>query len=526
MPWHRNVEGLRKYAADHHPEWDAATVAELLALVEAGGREMQRLSLAPARVIETPLDVFTLIFSQANPANLLAFGSRRPTARGGHDPHYLFPIPVGELREWLPGVLEYEPEHTQYATMRSTFKRACLLAPLDKYRKAFTQGHPKYFAVTRDHVAQICAVGIDLDVGREDLPSAEIALGVVMDRARKGELPWPHLAALSGRGLYILWLLTDETGQAPVQVDDHHVAAFMDITRGLCRRLDRLHLSPDEALSIRPEGWLKRPGTVDTKTGREVVYAQFGSEGSIPARYRLKDLAQRLALVMTPKPVVPKPDVARDNRHRRGRGRVKDVLGRSGRGYGQAARVQLDLVAWVNDHDGIVPVGMRYHFLWTWYCVLCRRGHPWAEALRLTRKLSERHCEPGGGGLPNVGRFRFHLRNTSWTQAHLSGLASALKISEGDAERLELRELLPWDLRERRKAERLEVRRLRAEHFALVRRVAGGLLRANPQAGNEHIAEAVRVSVKGPCSRKHVENIRRELGIRANPPHRTGKARK
>ena len=494
---------------------------------------------ATGRTVEKPLDVFALIFEQARGNVLVATGSRRPGKDGGDATRYLMPIPVRDLRQMLPGIFEYRPDQTQYFAARATFsERALLDRSLPHFADALRAGTPLYFGVRTSNVEELCAVAVDLDVGRDGLPSAEIALGVALDRCRKRILPWPHLGAFSGRGLYLFWLLTNASGTGAIPADRGALGTFVDVTRALCARLTDLKA---DAMSKNIVGWLKRPGTLDTKTGREVVYMRLGGEGVIPRRYTLVHLADSLSVALPLPPRRIKGPSRSALPAPRGPGEPQAQTGgplekltpiadasKVKRGTGQAYQMHLDLENLMIVR-GEIKEGCRHRFLWAWFHALRVQGYSAREARDsawdlVTRGRLARGVDPVtradirslGGAAGNVRAKR------AWSKGALASLAEDLGVTPAEENEEDLlRQIVSLAERERRRTEAERERAARAERRRRARAEVEKLLRANPHAGDQSIADACGIS------RSTVQNWRRALGIPANPRgNKTARARR
>jgi len=319
-----------------------------------------------------------------------------------------------------------------------------------------------------------------------------------------------------------------------VRADDPGLARFKSIARELCGRL--AHLEPDKRYAVNVVAWSKRPGTIDTKTGREVVYSLLGGEG-IPERYKLDELARLLDLELArPLPAI-RAYTARSRELKLKAVTTREPLALAApgeleparfthrgdrRGYGQAQGIYLDLVDIVNG-CGLIPEGKRYAFLWLWFCALAvLRGE--AVALADTARVAVSRCERGADKLAEVERFKIKKpRDRSWTHAGLGDWASVLGVTAELAASLGLRELVPLEVRTLRADEREARTWAKLIHYQDARIVAGAMLKYNPAGGDEQIAAEVAKSLRGPCSRGLVKNVRRELGIK---PNRKGNPRR
>lgn len=221
-----------------------------------------------------PMDVFDMLFARSDEDSIIALGSRRKDSKGGEPPHYLYPLRVRDRDEMLPTLFDYCIQETQYV-MPNTLDAAALYGKAEEtYRAGLESGKPEYFAAKNQFVKELCALYVDLDVGRDlhDIPPGH-ALGAVLQMTLDMQMVTPSFAALSGRGVYLLWLLRDEnTIRPPANTPDNR-QCWKLIEHEICTRLQGLKADPR---ALRLAQWLKRPGTIDSRTQSEVKYMTFG----------------------------------------------------------------------------------------------------------------------------------------------------------------------------------------------------------------------------------------------------------
>ena len=273
-------------------------------------------SMVEEFVPRPPIPVLHRLFERARDDSWVAFGSRRPTKKGGRDPHYLYTVKKGELKLMLPPILQHEMGvNTQYlaqntmgisALRKHSHRNAPARAPED-YSKAIEDGKPIYYQAWDSHVRELSGIVLDLDCYKPPANlSPEITLGLVLDMVRqKGTLPQPSFAALSGRGVYLWYLLSENDGFAPLNtVENRHQWTL--ILDELCRRTRGLQSDPRARRLLQ---WVKSPGTIDTlvedqketKSGNIVLYMTFGSGplATVP-EYQLAELVDKLDLLLAP----------------------------------------------------------------------------------------------------------------------------------------------------------------------------------------------------------------------------------
>jgi hypothetical protein len=121
-----------------------------------------------------------------------------------------------------------------------------------------------------DNVTRLCAAAVDLDVmqlrERTGLPigGAQVA-GAALDRARAGLIPEPSMVLDSGRGAWLLWLLSDAEGMAELCTHENRLKYRATVQR-LALSLEDLGAdlaALDEARMIRAPGSINRKAAED-----------------------------------------------------------------------------------------------------------------------------------------------------------------------------------------------------------------------------------------------------------------------
>lgn len=251
---------------------------------------------------QKPLDVFDAIYGRSDDDAIIAIGSRRPDKSGDEVPHYLYPLRVRDRYEMLPTLFEYCIDQTQYLMPNTLHQGALLNKPDALYREGLKQGRPRYFKATNHYVRELCAITIDLDVGRPNTIKPGEAIGVVLQMCLDQKMVWPSLVALSGQGVYLMFLLRDEDDLRPPANTADNRARWRLVLEEILSRTQNLEA---DHKAKRLANWVKRPGTIDTKTGKEVVYLTLGINAlsNVPL-YRLSGLMQFFGLHHEPAPKV------------------------------------------------------------------------------------------------------------------------------------------------------------------------------------------------------------------------------
>jgi len=412
----------------------------------------------------TAIDV---IFGRCRPDALIAFGSRRRTKTGDVAPHYLFAVTVEDRERWLPAILQHKVNESQYILQNTLSQRAFARGKtIEDYNRAIEEQTPIWYGASNNNVTELAAMIVDLDVGRgpDDLTAWD-ALAVVMNMTDTGELPRPSLAARSGRGLYLWWLLTDDAGHPPANTPDN-LAQWKLITNELLSRCDILNADHQAKNEAR---WLKRPGTIDTNTGNEVVYSTFGVNhpGAVP-RYKLPKLMEKLELhhspVMVPlrhgKRVVGSKATVNSSPHTSGPtiGNPRAPYIRRLEEIERVAQHRRGIVEGIRETTLFHYFNDRHRYLKMTYRKAGEENadvRAYTEAQQDTRKFAEAYCYPSLSDAEVEQAFGGKLN----ARPRNDTIRDVLRVTDAEARELGLKVLVTDTV----KAERVEAKRIR-EH--------------------------------------------------------------
>lgn len=437
--------------------------------------------LAPEilRLARPPDEIMHLLFGRVRHGSLIALGTRRPDRQGNVTPRFFTAIPADALQQYFPNFLRLtiEAEQTGYMGV-NTLKRTALVtkgrrAKTDAdYLQAIEDGTPQYFRHRKHHVRELVSLFMDLDVGKEHgdgLPRMDAREAVLLMQrlAIYGHIPYPSMLALSGTGAYALWCLRDEEHPAlpPLHTrKNEHILRL--IGRAAHHALAEAYLHPDpKAQGIAQ--WCKVPGTIDTKTGNEVVFMPYflpdaaTGRSSIPL-YTFRDLAAHFDVASVdiehhPAPAFPAPamisgaggmpiryplPVAKTRR-------AKDGTPSKAQAPYEARLRDLESVA--SDRGGIGK-GKRWQFClhyfsqaWAYFGIAYEATEAHRRACDLLAAFNARWCKPA---LPHPEVVRIMSKNRLRAQYHT--IMRQLDITAEESERLQLRALIPYQVRAQR----------------------------------------------------------------------------
>lgn len=418
--------------------------------------------------VAQPMDVFDAVFGHCRPTSIVGLGSRRASRSQAEPfPHWLCPVPVKERGELLPGLFEFQLDQTQYYLANTLSPAALTKGHMQQYQDAFKHGQPKFFEARNQHIFELTAIIIDLDVGRDDNDiSAELAIGAAMDRCRRQHLPWPAFAAMSGRGAYLLWALTGEDGdvQPPLNTDDNRQVRALCV-RELLNRTEELKSDPN---AVKLANWYKRPGTIDTSTGNEVVYMTFGMNrpADIP-RYSLSDMAKFLNVYHASMPVALEsglPLQITDNPESRP---IKRRRVKRGKG-GEPHKKRMDEIELISQHRGGIKPGARAVCLFHYFRLARsfskvhhsgKSNAPVLEAARRHTALLNETFDPpiSDSELEKICKpYKEHPTNEDVNKCRVRNatICDALSVTLDEVNTLELESIIPAHLAAARRTEK------------------------------------------------------------------------
>jgi len=178
-------------------------------------------------------------------------------------------VKVKDVHEMLPGILAQFVDHDGYFSVNSMYRRG-------NPQKRF-DGLP-YPIRTKKNTYELAACYADLDVGRPD--EEHKRKGASMDwqdaqiealqRQRDGIIPPFSMMACSGRGVYLFWLLVDDTDREKLPRGyPSNQLRYKAVNKALHRRLYGLGVDGvHDAQRV-----LRAPGTIHTKVMKRVSYS-------------------------------------------------------------------------------------------------------------------------------------------------------------------------------------------------------------------------------------------------------------
>jgi hypothetical protein len=155
----------------------------------------------------------------------------------------------------------------------------------------------------------LCAAYTDLDFYNPGMTDQDVITRLA-ELQQQGVIPRPSLLVHSGRGIWVLWLLRDENDpDLPPRATKYglELKQHREIQAALHQRFT--HLGADKKASS-PAGYIRLPGSLDSKSETHVSWEIQVDETCHTPRYTLSQLTHQLAISPATASVKPKPKVA------------------------------------------------------------------------------------------------------------------------------------------------------------------------------------------------------------------------
>jgi hypothetical protein len=407
-----------------------------------------------------------------------------------------------ELRDNLPGLAPILFQDS-YASVNGYYRKYASLSATTAFPMASRK---------EDNLRYLNACYADIDCGRpEAAPDPEkpnqhlpatACVGVVLELAKRGVIPYPSMMAYSGRGLYLFWLLRDEDDetQPARSFNPARVAFYKQINRALHERLIAAKLPIDRGAHDAARV-LRVPGSIHSTAGKPVEYTTLlvKNTANPSGTYTLGALASAVgakAITNTTKAIgYDSPKTGRNPNKRKG--------------YRAAASYAAEDIEAIFQHFNGWKYPGRRRKLTIYATFLKQSGISRADALSQCAVMAT-NCAPPYPDEPAEDRTSPSVREivaAAWISKRKryrrDKLAELFSVTPTIANDLELRSILPLSVRASRANARLltsrktlrEIRRRHIAHYlathpkASAREVFRVLTRkgiaTNPQTVNE-----------------------------------------
>ncbi len=453
--------------------------------------------------------------------DVIAIGARRPNKHGDVAPRYMAAVTAEQVWEWLPELWTYELERHEAAYWMVNPLRSGLERPLPTKANGFAM---PYYPAKNANIVGLNCIAIDMDVGREGLPSAEDALKLIAQAVRHDEIPAPSYVALSGRGAYAFWQLRDPSGGMPLKTDVN-LTRWKAILWKLIDETRRLKLEPDSN-ATREANWFKMPGTTDTlivngretKTGGKVIYLAFTETlGGKPMLYTFDELERTLGMGEMAKAVKEICEEEVETSRPRPRLREARIDGRDG-SYVHGARMgEIRALCQARMRGGETSEGMRHATLFHYFasarayygCKYPGEGVAVEMARRDAYELNATFRPPMSENEVEKA-IRLNKAHLARKCIRASTVARALQVTPAEAEALSLWAIAPEEVRTKALEQRVEGVKTRKEAREQEAREIRRLLMLG-WTDVQVARELGLVNGDGKTCRQRVRNYRNEL---------------
>lgn len=236
----------------------------------------------------TGIDVDAMLAIHRGPDGFIGFLRKNPETGVVEN---VGSVPASELKTWLPKLLPYILEDS-YFTVNAPYRAAPYPSKVS--------GLPSVWR-KESQMRYLNACYVDLDVGRleSENPEQRIAwsdaLSAVLKRTDRGELIPPSMAARSGRGLYLFWLLRHRSipDQPPFAFQGRELKIYRAVNQVLVESLKNLAADIQAVDAARV---LRVPGSVHRSTRRQVIFLPLLDQNGKPFIYTLEEMADSLGI--------------------------------------------------------------------------------------------------------------------------------------------------------------------------------------------------------------------------------------
>lgn len=354
-------------------------------------------------------------------------------------------IRVAELRQWLPKLLPWLVKDS-YFSVNASYRAAPYNSNVTGLSSAWRK---------EKHLRYLNACYADMDCYKAGLAWPD-ALRIIAMIQENNLIPPASIIGRSGRGLYLLWLLTSQRQGAQQRAFPHEIELYKQINRSLIESLNKYEprLQAD-VRAIDAARLLRVPGSLNSKAKDPVKYIVQATSGGLAPVFTLKYLAEFLRL-----PAIPQLPTSFYKRL------VKDPgscpARRRGR-IGRARKRLSDLMTLFQHRCGF-EYGTRRRSL-TFVALFAKTaGCQLSHIQKLIQGLAA-DCRPPYPSEPDDIAPETIVKNV-WVERgknpRSDKLAGFFKVTPQLAEELNLQSIVPAEIREERKA--LPPARLTARH--------------------------------------------------------------
>ena len=356
-------------------------------------------------------------------------------------------IKLGELRQYLPQILPFLLQDS-FFSVNASYRAAPYIAK-DAAGKEITGLPSPWRKEVRLRYLNACYC--DMDCYKTGLKWAD-GVREILQAQDDNIIPPASIIGRSGRGLYLLWLLTSERQGAQQRAFPQEIELYKQINKAIGWKLNKYQprLAVDknahDAARI-----LRVPGSVNTKIegkkNQVIFQIQITSGGRVPV-YTLKDLAKELDI-----PIMPftsdmelslphlKPIISRGSAPARRQGKIA------------TGQYRLNDLLTIAQYQSGFKKGKRWKSI-SYYCYFAKAaGYTLSDIQAQARQLAEQ-CRPAYPSEKNdtpVDKIVKDIWIKYTPQFNSDYLANFFDITPELAEELSLKSIIPAQTREQRK---------------------------------------------------------------------------
>jgi len=399
-------------------------------------------------------------------------------------------IKISELRNYIPELLPYLLQDSYFsinASYRSAHWKSKITGLQGSTRKEI-------------NLKYLNACFSDLDCYKSGLDWSE-AVSIILKAQDENLIPPASIIARSGRGIYLLWLLTSERLGAQQSAFPREIELYKQINRVLGRTLNAYNSKLNwDNVAISGSQILRIPGSTHTQAKQQVNFLiQVKSGGVVPV-YTLKTLAENLLI-----PIKPIPDNP-DNFYLR---QIKNRGSYPERRQGKIAigNYRLKDLLTISEYCGGFKQGKRWKSI-SYYCYFAKSaGHTLSDIQNKAYELANK-CIPKYPSEPNDTPVN-EIVNGIWLgktrKFNNNFLADFFDIDSSLADKLNLHSIIPIETLEKRKSEPSRQETERKKRRELIRQI----IDKNPEVKPTLVE--LRIMLKNHGLKAGIQTIWRDL---------------
>lgn len=473
------------------PEEISAGLEEVVSKLNLSAKQInqsrqQVIDVLNKDTIEIDLDTIELIYGiEREQDGYVSF------CRKFNDEHQdLAGIKISELRQWFPQIQRWLLKDA-YFSVNAAYRAAPYINSLtglpSPWRKEI-------------HLRYLNACYCDIDCYKGNLKWSE-GVQLVLQAQDDNIIPPASIIGRSGRGVYLLWLLTSERLGAQQRASPQEIELYKQINKAIIRNLDKY--KPD--LSIDKQAFdasrlLRIPGSMNTKAEEPVVFmVQVVRGGKVPV-YTLAQLAEKLEIPVVLTLPAPSKTYLRA---------ITNRGSAPGRRQGKIAtgNYRLSDVLTIAQNQGGFKQGRRWKSL-SYFCYFAKAaGYAFSDIQKQAGELAK-NCQPSYPSETNdtpIAEVVKHIWVRYTPRFNNDYLARFFDVTPELAEELALHSIIPASIASKRAKELPPQTKTRTARRKIIKRII------HQRPGNIPSLRKLKARLEHEGLNTNIETIRKDL---------------